>query len=81
VFSRHRVAAIEGSRMSPSASSYESKLPTSSIETASIDKIYHFSTKSARFACVCAFFVVLRTSALALIHPLKMPSQSKPIPP
>ena len=28
-----------------SASSYESKLPTSSRETASIDKIYHFSKK------------------------------------
>lgn len=30
---------------------------------------------------VFVHFVVLRTSALALINPLKMPSLSKPIPP
>ena len=35
----------------------------------------------ARFSCICAYFFVLRTSALALINPLKMLSLSKPIPP
>ena len=41
--------------ISPSASSYESKLPTSSRETASIDRIYNFSKKGSLHLRMCIF--------------------------